>query len=149
MNEKAIKVRLMKADDFDAIVGIDARVLKAPRLEYYKLKFDKFVKSTDYVPTSLVAETEDGTLAGFIMGELYIGEYGISDEATLDTMGVDPSSRHRGVGALLLKEYMDHLRSLGIRKVNTLVDENDAGLVHFFTKNQFSPSKTINLARSL
>ena len=30
MNESTIKIRLMQADDFDAVVGIDEKVLKAP-----------------------------------------------------------------------------------------------------------------------
>jgi hypothetical protein len=49
----------------------------------------------------------------------------------------------------LLKEYMDHLKALGARKINTLVDSNDLCLTHFFKANQFGPSKTINLERSL
>ena len=71
---------------------------------------------------SLVAEEKDGTMVGFVMGEIYVGEYGISqEEATLDT--------------------------LGVRKINTLVGWDGFKLTHFFSANQFSPSKTINLER--
>jgi ribosomal protein S18 acetylase RimI-like enzyme len=141
----------MKADDFDAVVGIDEKVLKASRPEYYEMKFEKLLNSKDYLPTSLVAEGEDGTLAGFIMGELYMGEYGIfQEEATLDTIGVDPDYQHMGIGEQLMNEFLDHLRALGVQKINTLVDRNDSQLMHFFSANQFSPSKTIiNLERSL
>ena len=34
MNESTITIRLMKADDFDAVVGIDEKVLKTARPEY-------------------------------------------------------------------------------------------------------------------
>jgi ribosomal protein S18 acetylase RimI-like enzyme len=140
----------MKADDFDAVVRIDEKVLKVSRLEYYKLKFEKLVQSKDYVPTSLVAEGRDGTVVGFVMGELYIGEYGISHEkATLDTIGVDPDYQHKGIGEQLINEFMDHLRTLGVRKINTLVDWNDSKLIHFFSANRFGPSKTIYLERNL
>jgi ribosomal protein S18 acetylase RimI-like enzyme len=151
MNDSTIKIRLMKADDFDAVVGIDEKVLKVSRPEYYEMKFEKLFNSKDYLPTSLVAEGEDGTLAGFIMGELYMGEYGIfQEEATLDTIGVDPDYQHRGIGEQLINEFLDHLRALGVQKINTLVDRNDSKLMHFFNANQFSPSKTIiNLERSL
>ena len=44
---------------------------------------------------------------------------------------------------------MDHLRDLNVQKVNILVDRNDSKLIHFFSANQFSPSKSINLERSL
>jgi ribosomal protein S18 acetylase RimI-like enzyme len=150
MNESTIKIRLMKADDFDAVVTIDKKILKAPRPEYYEVKFEKLFESKDYLPASLVAETEDGTVVGFVMGEIYMGEYGIfQEEARLDTIGVDPDYQHRGVGEQLINEFMDHLKSVAVQKVNTLVDWNDSKLIHFFSANRFSPSKTINLERRL
>ena len=151
MNERTIKFRLMNTDDFDAVVSIDEKVFKASRPEYYELKFEKLFRSKEYLPTSLVAEESDGTVVGFVMGELYMGEYGISQEgATLDTIGVDPSYQHKGIGARLINEFMDHLRDLNVQKVNILVDRNDSKLMHFFSANQFSPSKTIiNLERIL
>ena len=139
----------MKTDDFAAVVRIDEEVLKVSRPEYYRLKFEELVQSTDRLPTSLVAEEEDGTLVGFVMGELFIGEYGISQEAALDTIGVDPGHQHKGIGKQLIKEFVDHLTALGARKVSTLVDSDDSRLMHFFSSNHFTPSKTINLERSL
>jgi ribosomal protein S18 acetylase RimI-like enzyme len=139
----------MQVNDFAGVVRIDEKVLKIARPEYYKLKFEELVQSTDRLPTSLVAEDENGTVVGFVMGELLIGEYGISKEATLDTIGVDPDCQHRGIGEQLIKEFMDHLKALGVPKVRTLVDSNDSTLLHFFSSNQFSPSKTINLERTL
>ena len=150
MNKSTIKIRLMKADDFDAVVAIDEKILKVSRPEYYRLKFEKLVQSKDYVPTSLVAELGDGTVVGLVMGELYIGEYGISQEkASLDTIGVDPDYQHKGIGEQLINEFMDHLRTLGVQRINTLVDWNDSKLIHFFSANRFSPSKTIYLERNL
>lgn len=150
MNESTIKIRLMKADDFDAVVGIDEKVLKTSRSEYYEMKFEKLFESKDYLLTSLVAEGEEGTVVGFVMGEVYMGEYGIfQEEATLDTIGVDPNYQQKGIGEQLINEFIDHLRNLGVKKINTLVDWNDKKMVNFFSANQFSPSKTINLERSL
>jgi len=151
MNGSTIKIRLMTTDGFDAVVGIDEKILKASRLEYYEMKFDKLFKSKEFLPTSLVAELEDGTVVGFVIGELYIGEYGISQVgATIDTIGVDPDYRRKGIGEQLMDEFMDHLRDLGVKKINTLVDRNDTKLIHFFSANQFSPAKSIiNLERSL
>ena len=151
MNESTFKFRLMTADDFDAVVGIDQKILKTSRRKYYELKFDKLFKSKEFLPTSLVAELEDKTVVGFVMGELYIGEYGISQVgATLDTIGVDPDHRRQGIGKQLIDKFIDHLRELGVTKLNTLVDRNDSKLIHFFNANQFSPAESIiNLERSL
>ena len=150
MNESTTKIRLMKADDFDAVVEIDAKVLKASRPEYYEMKFEKLFKSRDYLPVSLVAEEEDGTVVGVVVGELYMAEYDIfHEQASLDTTGVDPSHQHKGIGEQLISEFVDHLRRVGVEKINTLVGWNDSKLIQFFSANQFSPSKTINLERSL
>lgn len=150
MDQDAIKIRLMRNEDFDAVVGIDRKITRESRRQYYELKFDKLFKSKDYVPASLVAEDEDGAVVGFVMGELYLGEYGIlQEEATLDTIGVDPDFQHQGVGERLMQEFMEHMRSLGVEKINTLVHWNDTGLIRFFSANNFSPSKTINLERVL
>jgi predicted N-acetyltransferase YhbS len=149
MNRETITIRLMKADDFAAVVKIDEKVLGTSRPDYYRLKFEELVQSTDRLPTSLVAEDEGGTVVGFVMGALFIGEYGLSREATLDTIGVDPDQQHKGIGERLIKEFVDHLGGLDVRKISTLVDSNDSKLMHFFKANQFGPSKTINLERSL
>ena len=150
MDQDAIKIRLMRNEDFDAVVGIDHKITRESRRQYYELKFDKLFKSKDYVPASLVAEDEGGEVVGFVMGELYLGEYGIlQEEATLDTIGVDPDFQHQGVGERLMQEFMEHMRSLGVEKINTLVHWNDANLIRFFSANKFSPSKTINLERVL
>lgn len=151
MQEHAVRIRLMQVEDFDAVVGIDEKVLKSARPEYYELKFEKLFKSREYLPTSLVAENEDGTVVGFIMGELYMGEYGIArNGATLDSIGVDLDCQQQGIGAQLMNEFFDHLGDLGVQKVNTLVDRNDDKLMRFFSTNRFNPSKTIiNLEREL
>lgn len=150
MNQDAIHTRLMRAEDFDAVVEIDRKILREARPQYYELKFDKLFKSKDYVPASLVAVNENGAVVGFVMGELFLGEYGIlQEEATLDTIGVDPDFQHQGIGERLMYEFMEHMRNLGVEKINTLVHWNDSNLIRFFSANSFSPSKTINLERVL
>ena len=79
-----------------------------------------------------------------------MGEYGIfQEEASLDTIGVDPEHQFKGIGEQLINEFIDHLKKVGVMKINTLVDWNDSKLIHFFSANKFSPSKTINLERIL
>ncbi|MCF8130669.1 MAG: hypothetical protein K9N10_19325, partial [Deltaproteobacteria bacterium] len=75
MKKSTIKIRLMKAEDYDAVVGIDEKVLKASRPDYYNVKFEKLFQTKDYLPASLVAEDEKGTVVGFVMGEIFMGEY--------------------------------------------------------------------------
>ncbi|MDF1565215.1 MAG: GNAT family N-acetyltransferase [Deltaproteobacteria bacterium] len=137
-------VRLMKADDFDAVVALDSRTTGAARVEYYQMKFDKLFASKEFLPTSMVAEDEAGALVGFVMAELYMGEYGISRAgATLDTIGVEPGQRQQGVGKELLEALMAHLKQLGVTRVNTLVDVSDETLLTFFSSNAFERARSV------
>ncbi|WP_419657600.1 GCN5-related N-acetyltransferase [Desulfosarcina variabilis str. Montpellier] len=150
MDKNAIHIRMMTADDFDAVVRIDKKVLNVSRPDYYTAKFEKLFKSVDYLPTSLVAEDDAGTVVGFVMGELFMGEYGIfKQEATLDTIGIDPDYQQRGIGKLLIKEFLNYCRRVGVKKLNTLVNLDDSKMIHFFNKNAFTPSKTVNLECNL
>jgi len=149
METQTITTRLMKSEDFDAVVQIDAKVLHHARPEYYQKKFQRLIKSNDCVETSLVAEDENGTIVGFIMGELIIGDFGIcSDDATLDTMGVDPDFQRQGIGKMLMNDFVLHLQQLEVEKLHTLVDKNDDRLMHFYAASRFNPSETfINMER--
>lgn len=150
MNESTIKIRLMKAEDFEAVLGIDEKILKVSRQAYYEMKFEKLFETKDYLPASFVAEAENGTVVGYIMGELYMGQYGIFQErATLDTISVDPAYQKKGIGKKLIDEFIQHLKKVGVQKVNALISWNDPQLMLFFNANQFTPSKTINLERCL
>ncbi|MCK5916520.1 MAG: GNAT family N-acetyltransferase [Deltaproteobacteria bacterium] len=151
MKRPMINIRLMQNNDLDAILSIDKLVLNVSRPGYYEQKFERLFMSGEYLPTSLVAEDAEGMVVGFIMGELYIGEYGLSnDGATVDTIGVDPDFQNKGVGELLMNEFIDHLKQLGVKRVRTLVEKTDKAMMHYFEKNRFQPSKTvINLERNL
>ncbi len=148
---KNIKVRLMEAKDFETVVKIDEYVLKKSRREYFEQKFELLFKSGEFLPTSFVALNENDSVVGFIMGTLYIGDYGISrDGATIDAIGVDPDYQRQGIGEKLMDEFIFHLRQLDVTKINTLVEKNDTRMMNYFDANQFSPSKTVvNLERSI
>ena len=126
MSVSTLTIRLLEVADFEAVVKIDEKVLNVSRREYYRVKFETCVQSTDHLPISLVAE-DDGKVVGFVLGVLFIGEYGISQgAATLDTIVVDPDYQRKGVGRLLISEFVEHLKALGVQKVSTLVDTDDS-----------------------
>ena len=144
MTQPQIKIRLMEKRDFDAVVRIDERVIRQRRSDYYENRFEQLFDSGEYIPTSLVAENEKGMVVGFIMGELYIGEFGISNEgATVDTLGVDPDFRKLGIGKRLMEEFIDHLKQLGVKTIHTLVEKSDKALINYFKNNHFNPSLTV------
>lgn len=140
-----VVVRPLHQEDFNAVVEIDEKVFEQPRPEYYETKFARALDQKDRLVLSLVAEV-DGKVVGFVMCELFVGEYGIpATTVTLDTIGIHPDYQRIGVGKQLMEEFIGHLRKAGVEKVNTLVDWNDWQLIRFFSANGFEPAKTINL----
>jgi len=142
-------VRVMRPEDLDAVVDIDAQVFGQRRPEYYQRKMARLLDGTQQLVTSLVIEVE-GKLAGFIMGEVYLGEFGVPETtATIDTIGVDPAYQGSGVASTLFQEYASHLRRIGVRSITTRVNWNDWGLLRFFEKVGFTPTPVVNLELSL
>jgi len=138
-------MRLLKKDDLDAIVAIDELVSRQNRREYYERKVAAILDPGRAVNTSIVCEA-DGQVVGFIMGDVYFGEFGIPETtATIDTIGVHPSVQNKGVASELLDQFFMNMKVAGVQKVYTLVNWDDFALEKFFSRHRFVPSKRINL----
>lgn len=138
-------MRVLNKDDLNAIVAIDQSASKQERREYYQRKIDAILNPKHNINSSLVCEI-DGKVVGFVMGDIYFGEFGIPETtATIDTIGVDPSVQNRGVASELLDQFMMNMKVAGVSKVYTLVNWDDFALEKFFSRQRFTPSKRINL----
>lgn len=145
MAEQKRVMRVLKKEDLNAIVEIDAAGSKQNRRDYYERKLEAILNPTHNINSSLVCEI-DGKVAGFVMGDVYFGEFGIPEStATIDTIGVDPRFQNRGVASELLDQFMMNMKAAGVKKVYTLVNWDDFSLEKFFSRQRFTPSKRINL----
>lgn len=143
------KTRVMKREDLDAVTAIDALISKQQRRQYYERKLEGIINSPHNINTSLVAEV-DGKVVGFIMGDVYFGEYGIPEtSATIDTIGVHPDCQNRGVAHDLMDQFLTNMKGVGVGRVYTLVNWNDFSLERFFASHKFQPSRRVNLELQL
>ncbi len=142
-------MRVMRREDLDAVAAIDQLVTKQERREYYQRKIEAVVNNPHNINTSLVAE-QDGRIVGFIMGDVYFGEFGIPEtSATIDTIGVHPEYQKHGVAHDLIDQFLTNMKAVGVSKVYTLVNWDDFKLEHFFASHRFQPSKRVNLELQL
>ncbi len=149
IDKEKLMVRVMKEGDIQAIINIDAKVTGIKRAEYYERKVASMLDNKGSIATSLVADN-DGLVIGFIMGNIYTGEFGIPQTtASLDTIGIDPDYANQGTGALLLEEFIRHVKVAGVKDIQTLVDWDNIRLLRFFNKNGFIPSRTLNLEKRI
>jgi ribosomal protein S18 acetylase RimI-like enzyme len=89
---------------------------------------------------ALVAEV-GGRVAGFMLGEVRSGEFGIAEPTGwIEVLGVDPGLRGRAVGRLLAEALEAHFRARGAVAVRTLVDETMPGIAGFFASLGYAPA---------
>lgn len=135
----AVPVRVLCAQDLEALVEIDRKIVGRSRREYLARKLETSLRDSA-VQISLAALLE-GRVAGFLMGSLYYGEFGLPEPvAILDTLEVDPDRRNRRVASALLRQLMLNLRALGIERVQTEVDWTQRDLLAFFAQSGFVPA---------
>ncbi len=139
-----IVVRTLEPVDLDAMVRIDAKITGRGRRDYLQLKLDEALRDSR-VRVSLGAEV-DGSLAGFLMGRLWFGEFGVAEPvATLDTIGVDPHRPRCGIGSALMRQFMTNLRGMGVERLQTQAEWNEWGLLHFLESFGFEPRPRLHL----
>ena len=142
-------IRVMRNADLDAIAAIDETAAGNNRRDYFERKLAVLLDPAHTINSSLVAEL-DGKIVGFMMGDVYFGEFGIPDaSATIEALGVDRSVQHRGVASELMDQFVTNMKAAGVHKIYTLVNWNDFALEHFFSSHRFVPSKRINLELEL
>ncbi len=144
-----IHVRLLEERDLTTIIRIDAKNTGYRREEYLASKLKECLKGSGIV-ISLVAEV-DGLVVGFIMGDLFYGEFGRTEKTVrLSTVGVNPDFARQGVAGAMLRQFLMNLRALHVDNVETLVDWNqNFDLLGFFRKAGFTPGNRLHLNLAL
>jgi len=139
-----LEIRLLTADDLDAIVEIDTKVLGESRRDYW---VTKIIKQAETRPpdASLVAEL-DGKVIGFILGEVSGWEFKVPNNiGWIDTIGIDPDYQNRGIAKVLANTLIENLKRYGVDTIYTLVNWNDWDLLQFFHAMGFTRGDMINL----
>jgi ribosomal protein S18 acetylase RimI-like enzyme len=137
-----IPVRAMAESDLRALIAIDRRVTGRDRSAYFAQRLEEALHESD-VRVSLVAEMDGGPV-GFIMARVDFGEFGtFAPTAVMDTIGVDPDYRDRGIGRALLSQLLVNLQTLRIESIRTELDWRDRELLAFLDRCGFRPSQQL------
>jgi len=138
-----VKIRALAYGDLDAIVEIDKEVLGKERPGYWSMKIELSENRSPLA--SLVAEL-DGKVVGFILGDASGWEYGFPDTVGwIDTIGVHPQYRRKGVARILFDEMVANLKKVGVNTIYTFVNWKDWDLLHFFDKMGFQKGDMIHI----
>ncbi|MGO9005663.1 MAG: GNAT family N-acetyltransferase [Beijerinckiaceae bacterium] len=143
-----IPVRAMKESDLRALVEIDRRITGRDRSDYFERKLEEALYESD-VRVSLVAEP-DGEPVGFIMARVDFGEFGrVEPTAVLDTIGVSPDYRNRGIGRALVSQLFMNLMTLRVEFIRTEIGWHDHQLLAFLDRCGFHLSQRLCIEHAI
>lgn len=141
-------VRPMHKADLPQIVRIDREITGRDRGDYIAGKLGEAMDDSA-IRVSLTARLDDA-IVGYAMARADLGDFGRTEPvAVLDTIGIDPAYRNRGVGRALLSQLFVNLGALQIDGVETVVAADDLELLGFLYHRGFKPSKRLPFVRRL
>jgi len=139
-----VVVRGLVPADLEAVIALDAKNVGRRRDEYFKVKLRQNLVETG-IKVSLAAEL-DGCFCGFLLARVFYGEFGtLEPVAVLDTLGVHPDFRGRGVGRALLRQLRKNLGALQVGRLQTEVGWDNQELLRFFHAEGFRPAERLCL----
>ena len=141
------RIRDLTELDIDGITRIDERITGRYRPEVWEQRIVYYIRRDADAPK--VAE-QDGTVVGFMLGEVRGGEFGL-DEPTgwIEFVGVDPSARGGGIGRRLAEALLAHFRERGAKVARTMVAARDQEIAAFLGAMGFAPAALTALERPL
>ena len=142
-------VRDLRAEDFDAVVRIDALHRGRSEPGYWRRVFREFFEGARERPRVGLAAEARGVLVGYLVGEVRAFEFGSEPCGWVFAVGVDPRTSRAGVASELLREACRRFAIEGIRQVRTMVRRNDVPVLSFFRSNGFVGGSFVQLELDL
>ena len=142
------EVRALGEHDLDGVARIDRRLTGRDRTSYLRHALGEALAESG-IRVSLAA-MHDGGVAGYLMARVDLGDFGrTAPVAILDTLGVDPLHKGRGIGWALLSQLFVNLGALRVERIETIVAPANLDLLGFFVRAGFSASDRLEFARPL
>lgn len=140
-----LRIRPLAARDLSAVVRIDAIHTGSVQRAYWKRVFkDALSRDRSRMKVGLAAEV-DGSLVGYLFGDIRAFEFGSEPCGWILEVGVDPHHARTGIASKLLAEACRRLRAAGVSTIRTMVRRNDVPVLTFFRTNGFAGGPYVQL----
>ena len=139
-----VLVRAAKSTDLPAISRLDERITGVSKPAYWQEMMRRYGgEAVEHY--FLMAETGDGTLLGFVIGEIRAWEFGSPPAGWVFAINVDPETRLGGIGTRLFDEVCARFKTAGVRSVRTMVDRRDHLILSFFRSQGMMAGPSLEL----
>ena len=146
--KKEIYVRSLERRDLPSIVAMEERITGVARPQYWEQRIELSEAIRPHW-TSLVAEFEN-RFVGFLFGRAGELEFGLPGTvAWVETIGVDPAFRGRGIARELIEQFISSAEDHGIKTIFTLVTSGQTDMQSFFSRQGFAQGKMLHYQKEL
>ncbi|HEU5288190.1 MAG TPA: GNAT family N-acetyltransferase [Candidatus Limnocylindria bacterium] len=142
-----VKIRAVTELDIESICKIDERITGKYRPDVWEDRVIYYIRRDP--DSSQVAEL-DGTVVGFMLGEVRGGEFGLEEPTGwVEFFGVDPKARGTGVGRSLVEALFAGFKRRGAHVARTMVANADKDIDAFIRRMGFAPAPVTALEKRL
>ena len=146
--KREIYVRALEKRDLRSIIDMEERVTGVARPQYWEQRIEMSEAIRPHW-ASLVAEF-DNRFVGFLFGRAGELEFGLPGTvAWVETIGVDPAYRHRGIARELIEQFISSAEDHGIKMIFTLVSSGQTEMQQFFNRQGFVQGKMLHYQKEL
>jgi GNAT superfamily N-acetyltransferase len=152
-SDVTVRVRRVQAADIAQVIGLDTRVTKLAKADYWNDVFRRYGKRRLNERFFLVAEGGDlrgeRRVLGFIIGEIRAWEFGSTPCGWVFALSVEPDERLQNVGAALFEAISREFKKAGVSKMRTMVARDDRLPMLFFRSEGMMAGPYLQLEKDL
>jgi GNAT superfamily N-acetyltransferase len=149
----AVQVRRVRAADIVHVIGLDTRVTKLAKTEYWNDVFLRYGKRRLHERFFLVAENRadrvNPRVLGFIIGEIRAWEFGSTPCGWVFALSVEPEMRLHGIGTALFEAISREFKKAGVSKMRTMVARDGHLPLLFFRSEGMMAGPYIQLEKDI
>ena len=149
----AVRVRRVRAADIPHVIGLDTRVTKLAKAEYWNDVFRRYGKQRLHERFFLVAESRatkaSARVLGFIIGEIRAWEFGSTPCGWVFALSVEPEMRLQSIGNALFEAISNEFKKAGVSKMRTMVARDGRLPMLFFRSEGMMAGPYIQLEKDL
>ena len=143
-----VRIRPLEERDIARSVEIESAILGSKRSATLRGSLTAYLAKGDR--NACLAAEMDGTLVGFLIGEVRTWDFGEDQEVGwIKIVGIDPAHQGKGIGKALGEALLKYFQEREIRTVRTAVDWDAADMIAYFRTLGFERSGHIGLEKRL
>jgi ribosomal protein S18 acetylase RimI-like enzyme len=142
-----VRVRAAQPSDLPTVVALDAEETGIAKVAYWKDRIERYV-GRHPERFFLVAE-RNGTMVGFIVGEVRAWEFGSPPSGWIFAIHVSPTARLHGLGTMLFDAICVRFKKAGVQHVRTMLAKDAQLIMSFFRSQGMMAGPFIQLEKRL